>query len=118
MPPLNYRIHLGSNVDKIINMKKFLLQIFMLSATAIFFSSLCEAQFVVRVRPVLPVISIRTASPSTRHVWVAGDYVYRGNNYVYNQGYWAVPPQPGFRWVEGHWKETRRGWRWIAGHWR
>ena len=99
-------------------MKKYFFQIFILTAIAVSVSSFCEAQFVVRVRPNLPVITLRTASPSTRHVWVAGEYVYRGNNYVYKEGYWALPPQSGFRWVEGHWKATRRGWRWIHGHWR
>ena len=107
-----------SNTDKTIIMKKYLLKIFILAAIAVSFSAISDAQFVVKIRPALPVIAIRPACPTPRHVWVAGEYVYMGNNYVYKEGYWALPPQTGFRWVEGRWKATRRGWRWIPGHWR
>ena len=76
-----------------------------------------QAQFIVRVRPVAPVM-IRTIAPSPRHVWVDGDYVWREGRYDYNNGYWAEPPFPGQRWIKGHWKNKRSGWVWVPGHWR
>ena len=97
-------------------MKKYLLKIIILFAIALSFNAAADAQFVVKIRPGAPVIRVRPAVPSPRHVWVAGEYVYRGGNYVYSEGYWAEPPHPGYIWVEGHWKDTRRGWKWVPGH--
>lgn len=99
-------------------MKKYLLKIIILIAVTLSVSSAAEAQFVVKIRPGAPVIRVRPAMPSPRHVWVTGEYAWHGGQYVYTDGYWAEPPQPGHRWVEGHWKNTRRGWVWIPGHWR
>jgi hypothetical protein len=98
-------------------MKKIISKIIMLAILSLSMAA-AEAQFVVRVRPVAPVVRIRPACPSPRHVWVAGEYVWRGGQYVYTDGYWAEPPFPGRRWVEGHWKNTRRGWVWVPGHWK
>ena len=76
-----------------------------------------EAQFVIKVRPAAPVIRVRPVAPGPRHVWVAGDYVWReGDTYV--DGYWVVPPAHRSHWVEGRWKHRRGGWVWIPGHWK
>ena len=80
-----------------------------------------QAQFVVKVRPAAPVVvRARPLAPGPRYVWVDGDYVWRGNQYVYNEGRWALPAYGGARWVPGHWKFNRRrgGWFWVGGHWR
>ena len=99
-------------------MKKYIAKIIMLLVVAVSFSAAADAQFVVKFRPLAPVIRVRPLAPSPRHVWVNGEYVWRSGEYIYTEGYWAEPPHPGYRWIEGHWKETRRGWRWIPGHWR
>jgi len=81
-------------------------------------ATMAEAQIIVKVRPAAPVIRVRPAAPTPRHVWVTGDYVYRGGQYVYTDGYWAVPAYAGAVWVDGHWRKRRGGWVWIPGHWR
>ena len=90
----------------------------MLFALALSFSIAADAQIFVKIRPEEPVIRVRPISPSRAHIWVDGEYVWRGGRYVYTDGYWAMPPRPGFIWIRGHWKETRRGWKWVPGHWR
>ena len=99
-------------------MKKYMIRLMMFWMIAMSFSAAAEAQFVVKVRPAVPVYRARPACPSPRHVWVGGNYVWRGGQYVYTDGYWAEPPGPGRFWVEGHWKHRRGGWVWIPGHWR
>ena len=82
----------------------------------LFVSVYSNAQrFVVRVRPAAPV-AVRIASPSPRHIWVEGDWVWRNGNYVYQPGYWHLP-RGRERWISGHWKRTRGGWYWVPGHW-
>ena len=98
-------------------MKKYFSRIIVLITLALSFTAAAEAQLVVRIRPAAPLIRVRPIAPSPRHVWVTGEYAWRGNQYVYTDGYWAEPPFPGRVWIEGHWKETRRGWVWKPGHW-
>lgn len=90
----------------------------MMIAIAISFSAAAEAQFFVKIRPVAPTIRVRPAPPSHKHVWVGGEYAWRDGQYVYTDGYWSEPKYPQARWVEGHWKNTKRGWLWVPGHWK
>lgn len=99
-------------------MKKIMFRGLILLTISLFSSVYAEAQFVVKIRPVAPVVRVKPVMPSQRHVWVNGDYVWRGGRYVYINGYWTEPPFRKHRWVGGHWKHTRRGWTWIPGHWR
>jgi len=99
-------------------MKKMMSRGGILLALSLFAGVFAEAQFVVKVRPAVPVVRVRPVLPSPRHVWVNGDYVWRGGRYIYIDGYWAEPPHRRRHWVEGHWKHTRRGWTWIPGHWK
>jgi hypothetical protein len=98
-------------------MKTYILRIVMMLVIAISFSE-ASAQVVVKIRPAAPAFKVRPARPSVTHVWVGGNYAWRGNQYYYTDGYWAAPPVPGNRWVEGRWKHRRGGWVWIPGHWR
>ncbi|MBC7536357.1 MAG: YXWGXW repeat-containing protein [Ferruginibacter sp.] len=95
-------------------LKKFAM---LLSITLVCFLA-GNAQVVIKVRPGPPVIRVRPASPGPRHVWVNGNYIYRGGKYVYTDGYWSVPPPRYRNWREGHWKKRRGGWVWMPGHWR
>jgi hypothetical protein len=76
-----------------------------------------QAQFVIRVRPVAPLVRVRPIAPSPVHIWVSGDWVWRGGRYVWADGYWAAPRRGNY-WREGHWKNARRGWVWVPGRWR
>ncbi len=91
----------------------------MIAVLAVFISSaaVAQAQFVVKIRPAAPVLRARPIAPSPGHIWIGGNYAWRGGQYVYEEGYWAAP-RPGFRWVEGRWKHRRGGWVWVPGHWR
>lgn len=73
--------------------------------------------YVVRKPPPARVEVIGVA-PSHAHVWVAGHWVWRGNNYIWINGNWDKRPRAKAVWVPGHWKHARRGYRWIPGHWR
>ena len=84
--------------------------VFTLSFTA-------HAQVYVTVRPNAPVFA-RPVAPSAKHIWIDGEWVWRGGRYEYANGYWVVPSRFGAVWVPGHWKQSRRGWFWKPGHWR
>ncbi|GAB2835364.1 YXWGXW repeat-containing protein [Ferruginibacter profundus] len=99
-------------------MKKYVVRMMMALMIAISFTAAADAQIVVKIRPVAPVLRARPLAPSPAHVWVGGNYVWRGGQYVYEEGYWATPPRRGSIWIEGHWKHRRGGWVWVPGHWR
>lgn len=95
-------------------MKKILL----LTVITLFVSLGSQAQVVVKVRPVAPVV-VRPASPSTYHVWVGGSWKWnrRTKSYDWINGYWAKPRRHGSVWIEGHWRSARGGWKYVPGHW-
>ncbi len=99
-------------------MKKYISKVVtvMLLSLGVAFAS--SAQIVVKIRPHTPVVKVRPPLPSPKHVWVTGEYVVRDGGYVYNDGYWVVPPERRTHWVEGHWRHRRGGWVWVPGHWR
>lgn len=90
----------------------------MMLAIAISLSAAAEAQFYVKVRPSHRVIVARPVAPSPVHVWVSGEWTWGNGRYNYREGYWERPSRNYSRWVEGHWRHTRRGWTWVPGHWR
>jgi hypothetical protein len=98
-------------------MKNYFSRLILLFAIFVSLGTKVAAQFVVKIRPTAPVI-VRTVAPSPRHIWVDGEWAWRGNNYQYVNGYWVAPPRVRGVWVPGHWKNTRRGWVWKTGHWR
>ncbi len=98
-------------------MKKYAAKITMMLVVVLLFSSAAQAQFVVKIRPAVPVLKVRPVCPSPGHIWVSGNYVWHRGQYVYSNGYWAAP-KPGHRWVEGYWKKHRGGWVWVPSHWR
>ncbi|HEY5408891.1 MAG TPA: hypothetical protein VIJ92_17505 [Ginsengibacter sp.] len=102
-------------------MKKNLLKISFVFIAAVLMQFSSQAQFVVKVRPNAPVVvRARPVAPSPRHVWIDGEWVWRGNQYVYTEGRWMLPAYRGARWIRGHWKQNPRrgGWYWVPGHWR
>jgi len=91
---------------------------FILFFFCLFYSFESAGQVVVHERPREPVISARPSAPAAGYVWVSGEYVWKVKNYVYVQGYWAVPPAHKTKWVEGRWRHRRGGWIWIPGFWK
>ena len=100
-------------------MKKITKILFLAGALSAFGLAKSNAQeIVVRARMHAPVVAVRPARPSPRHVWIGEEWAPNGGTYVYKGGYWALPPSPGQRWVPGHWRQSRHGWVWRPGHWR
>lgn len=50
------------------------------------------------------------------HVWVNGRYVYSGNQYAWQPGYWQAE-RPGQYWVQGSWTQQGNGYVWVDGYW-
>ncbi|MFC0514488.1 hypothetical protein ACFFGT_09760 [Mucilaginibacter angelicae] len=86
-----------------------------LALTGSLFAS-CAGQAYVTERPVEPVY-IRPVAPYPNAVWVPGEWVWRGNRYVYRQGFYARP-RYNHVYVQGHWQPTNRGYVWVRGYWR
>ena len=98
-------------------MKKHFLTVGFIALIAVFFSSCRPSAVVVRERPVAPMYT-RPIAPGASYVWVDGEWLLRGNQYYYKQGYWAAPTRRHSAWVPGHWKRARGGSYWAPGHWR
>ncbi len=75
-----------------------------------------SAQIYVSIRPSRPVY-VRSVAPSPQHIWIEEDWNGRGDRYEWSGGYWAAPPQPGYRYRQGHWNHSSRGDRWTPGRW-
>lgn len=72
---------------------------------------------VIRVRPNYPTHGYVGRPPSYRHVWVPGEYRWRGGEYVFMPGNWMVPPRRGMNYVPGYWQPSRGGYVWVSGFW-
>ncbi len=80
-----------------------------------------NAQIVVRIGPPPPRPVEVVPVPPTEHpgwAWHPGYHRWDGERYVWVPGYYAEPPHPHARWVEGHWAHRHGGYVWIEGHWR
>jgi hypothetical protein len=84
-------------------------------AGSVFLSS-CASEGYVTEQPVEPVYT-RPAAPYSNAYWVPGEWVWRGNRYVYRNGFYARPRARRV-YVEGAWVHTNRGYVWRRGHWR
>ena len=60
---------------------------------------------------------IPTARPSNSHVWVAGYWSWRNNQYEWMAGHWEVPPRGGAVWVPPRWQPEGSSWRFYEGYW-
>jgi hypothetical protein len=54
--------------------------------------------------------------PGPDTFYVPGQWVWRGNTYVWQAGYWAHV-QPGYVWVPAHYRWTPGGYVFIPGYW-
>lgn len=97
-------------------MKKLFLNFILITAVVFSLSSCGPTGVYVSSRPEPPYYS-RPISPNPSYVWIDGEWVWGGRQYVYRNGYWA-PPRGHRVWVGGGWEQRREGWHWRQGHWR
>ncbi len=97
-------------------MKKLLFVVVLIAGSQFISSQGSAQEIFVKVRPAEPVY-VRPPKPRPEHIWVEGEWEWRGGRYVYVNGFWA-PPRPGFHYVRGFWRHTNRGEVWVHGGWR
>lgn len=66
--------------------------------------------------PAPPEVAAPGQSPSADTFYVPGHWVWRGNVYAWQAGYWARV-QPGYVWVPSHYRWTPGGYIFVAGYW-
>ncbi len=76
-----------------------------------------DIRFVDRSPPA-PRREVRDRAPDRDHVWVAGHWLWQGNDFQWAPGVWVRRESPNRQWVAGRWRHERRGWFWVEGHWR
>lgn len=60
---------------------------------------------------------VMVPAPSPQYVWIQGNWGWKGR-WVWEPGYWVIPPRPYAKWVPGHWSRYRGGWARVPSHWR
>jgi hypothetical protein len=72
----------------------------------------------VSTRPPVARVEVIPIRPGAAHIWIAGYWGWRAQQYAWVPGRWDVPG-PGFRrWENGRWMHDRHGWFWVEGRWR
>jgi hypothetical protein len=98
-------------------MKNILKFLFIIGMYTVMFSSCATpSNVVVREKPAEPVF-VRPAEPYRGAIFIPGEWVWRGRQYVYVQPHY-VKPHRGRVWVPGQWTSARNGYVWQKGHWR
>src|SRR5216684_3823942 len=99
-------------------MKKSLLHILMFFMVFAGAAKPGEAQisFSIKILPPEPFFE-RPPPPSNNHVWMEGEWEWKGNHYDHKPGHWAVPPRDQI-WVKGEWIQNPDGSSyWQPGYW-
>lgn len=60
---------------------------------------------------------VPSVRPSADHVWVAGYWSWKNNQYQWMAGHWEVPPTRGAVWVPPRWQPEGTSWRFYEGYW-
>ena len=55
--------------------------------------------------------------PSSSHVWIAGYWTWRDNQYQWLSGHWQLPPSPNATWVPPRWESENGAYRFYEGYW-
>ena len=59
----------------------------------------------------------RPSQPSRRHIWIDGNWDWKGQRYVWQPGHWAVPPHGRAVWVAPRYERDEHGYRYMPGRW-
>ena len=61
---------------------------------------------------------LKPPRPSPYNLWVEGEWIWVGNHYMYQVGFWTVP-EPNKIFMRGHWAQWPNGeWYWVKGYWQ
>jgi len=60
---------------------------------------------------------VPTPRPTANHVWVAGYWTWKSNQYQWMAGHWEVPPRAGAVFVPPRWQPEGTSWRFYEGYW-
>lgn len=71
---------------------------------------------VTQAPPALPA-EVVLAQPSSRHVWLAGNWTWRNSRYEWLAGRWEVPPSSGSVWTAPRWEQDGSAFRFYEGSW-
>ncbi len=55
--------------------------------------------------------------PSDRHVWIAGYWTWRNDQYEWVAEHWELPPCAGAAWVAACWEQHDNSQKFHEGHW-
>ena len=72
----------------------------------------------VQQRPPARIVEVLLVAPSRAHVWVSGQYDWRGREYVWTPGHYELPRAGFQRYEDGRWVHNRQGWYFVDGRWR
>lgn len=67
--------------------------------------------------PPPPQIEVAPPMPGPTYVWIPGYWYWTGRGYVWQAGYYAVPPAPGHVWVRHGWVHHNGRYRYVPGRW-
>ena len=84
---------------------------------ACLFSSFSFSQIIVANKLKKPNIEFSKKKFSRTQIWVTGEWIVSGNQYIWEKGYWT-DKRPGFVFIPGYWKKVKGGWTWILGEWK
>ena len=76
-----------------------------------------QSSIVVMQAPPAAQQEVPTPRPSANHVWVAGYWTWRNNQYQWMAGHWDMPPRTGAVWVPPRWQPEGTSWRFYEGYW-
>ncbi len=74
-------------------------------------------EVVVPEAPPLPEVETMSMVPGPGYIWVPGAWNWRGQ-WVWDQGHWAFPPQPGAVWVSPRYENRGDQRIFIEGGWK
>jgi hypothetical protein len=61
---------------------------------------------------------IRPQRPSRDHLWIAGAWDWRGNDWAWEPGRWDRPAYHGAKWNKARYVREGSAWRYEPGHWK
>lgn len=72
---------------------------------------------VVTQAPPTPQQDVVSAQPSPKHVWLAGYWTWRNDQYQWMAGHWELPPNVNSTWVAPRWEQQGNSYKFYEGYW-